>query len=258
MARRPNGKHAGHDVVARNKLVENHLYLVNVIVAEFMSKVPDFVSKDDIEGEALIGLLQAADRYDSEKRAKFSTYAPQRMRGAIRDYLRDIDHLSRSVRSFKKKLDEAKECLWCIHRRKPTEQELAEHLGMPLKTFRRKALEAGVRVVSLDKSYLSGHGGDDDNNPLRGWLEVIPDSGCPDSMQTVICREQEELVWDLVESLKEPHRTILIATFRDGQTLKAVGRKVGNFTESRACQVRNEGLDILRRKLRGIQREEIL
>eukprot|EP00913_Durusdinium_trenchii_P028456 g26684.t1 len=74
------------------------------------------IDVDDLRSAGMFGLIQAVERFDPARNAKFETYAPLRISGAIRDYLRVIDRLSRSERAREKAGEKTTERLLSLDR----------------------------------------------------------------------------------------------------------------------------------------------
>ncbi len=83
---------------ARETAILQNLDLVNPIARRFQRRVPPSVTFDDLASAGMIGLIQAVDRFDKTRGLKFKTYAQHRIWGAMQDYLRDEDPLSRTER----------------------------------------------------------------------------------------------------------------------------------------------------------------
>ena len=85
---------------ARTRLILDHRGLVRNIAKMVGRRIPRSadVMLDDLCQEGMIGLIQAADRFDATKGKKFTSYAGTRINGAILDYLRRLDHIPRRVR----------------------------------------------------------------------------------------------------------------------------------------------------------------
>ena len=99
--------------------------LVDFVVDRFAPNVPAFLSRDDLKGAAMTGLMEAANRFDPARGFQFKTFAEHRMRGAVFDEIRRMDWFPRSMREKQTKLhrvihDEEKRL-----GREPEEQELA-------------------------------------------------------------------------------------------------------------------------------------
>jgi RNA polymerase sigma factor (sigma-70 family) len=83
---------------ARDAAILQDLDLVNRIARNFQRRVPPCVAFDDLASAGMIGLIQAVDRFDQTRGLKFRTYAQHRIWGAMQDFLREEDPLSRTER----------------------------------------------------------------------------------------------------------------------------------------------------------------
>jgi RNA polymerase sigma factor for flagellar operon FliA len=83
---------------ARDAAILQELDLVNGIARRFQRRVPPRVRFDDLASAGLVGLIQAVDRFDQTRGLKFRTYAQHRIWGAMQDFLREEDPLSRTER----------------------------------------------------------------------------------------------------------------------------------------------------------------
>ena len=85
-------------MTTRDDAILQGLDLVKRIARRFCRRVPPCVEFDDLASVGMIGLIQAVDRFDSTRDLKFSTYAQHRIWGAMQDFLRGEDPLSRTER----------------------------------------------------------------------------------------------------------------------------------------------------------------
>src|SRR5439155_7577298 len=139
------------------------------------AKLPSSVEIDDIIQAGLIGLMDAAQRFEESQGFKFETYASQRIRGAMLDELRQNDWLPRSMRKSLRTIETAINKLEQRLGRAPTERELAAELGVSLEAYQEQLLEArGTQLLHLDDfgkegddSYLESHCPDNRDNPLE-------------------------------------------------------------------------------------------
>ncbi|MFT5734238.1 MAG: RNA polymerase sigma factor for flagellar operon FliA, partial [Planctomycetota bacterium] len=84
--------------VDRDKLILDHVPLLKHIVGRLFFDVPGSLDRDDLFGYGMMGLIAAADSWDSSRGLAFSTFAYPRIRGAILDELRRMDFLPRGRR----------------------------------------------------------------------------------------------------------------------------------------------------------------
>ena len=98
-----NSRNGGHP--AADQLVTTHVWLVRGIAKKVLEKLPSQVELNDLVEDGVFGLIAAAQRYDPARGIPFPLYAKHRIRGAIVDGLRRMDHLSRDSRSKVKKAD---------------------------------------------------------------------------------------------------------------------------------------------------------
>ena len=83
---------------ARETAILQNLNLVKDIAKRFHGRVPPCIVLDDLVSAGMVGLIQAVDRFDSSRGPKFKTYAQHRIHGAMLDFLREEDPLSRTER----------------------------------------------------------------------------------------------------------------------------------------------------------------
>lgn len=84
--------------VAADLQVLSYIPLVERIVHKVKRGLPREADTDGLLGAGMVGLLQAMDRFDPEKGVAFEAYATIRIRGAVQDELRSVDHLTRTQR----------------------------------------------------------------------------------------------------------------------------------------------------------------
>ena len=88
--------------IARDAMILAHLSQVELLARRLHRRCPQ-VELDDLIQAGTIGLIQAIDKFDPSRNLKVKTLAEHRIRGAMLDYLRQIDPLPRSVRQFQKR-----------------------------------------------------------------------------------------------------------------------------------------------------------
>src|SRR6516164_10981210 len=82
----------------RDEVILEHLPLVKAIAVRVHENLPVHVDLDDLVHAGILGLFDAANKYNPEKQVVFSSYAKHRIKGAILDSLRQLDWASRDIR----------------------------------------------------------------------------------------------------------------------------------------------------------------
>src|SRR3954470_5490766 len=115
---------------ARDALILEHIPLLRHIVGRMT--LPGCMSREDMEGYGMFGLIAAADSWDAARGLKFSTYAFPKIRGAILDELRRLDFLPRGRRERLRELDRAVSTLEQQNGIAPSPEEIAARLSISL------------------------------------------------------------------------------------------------------------------------------
>src|SRR5258707_9372057 len=161
----------------RDRVVLEHLPLVKAIAVRVYENLPVHVDLDDLVHAGILGLFDAATKFDPEKQVVFSSYAKHRIKGAILDSLRQLDWASRDLRRRHKQLEAATRDLSSELQRAPTEAEIAERLGVDVDRWRQMMLD--LRSVGLASA--STRASDNEDLPAPDFPskpETQPDSMC--------------------------------------------------------------------------------
>jgi RNA polymerase sigma factor for flagellar operon FliA len=211
--------------------------------------MPNNVEFDDLVGYGVFGLIDAIDKYDTEKNVKFKTYAVTRIRGAIFDELRLIDFVPRSVRQKTREIETTISSLEAQLGRTASDQEIAGALGMD-ETEYMKVIQkiSGTSIISLNDLWYSG---DDNDKVSIGDTIESPSSLNPDVM--VVNDEVRRVIVDAINELPDKEKKILVLYYYEDLTLKDIGR-VLQVTESRVSQLHTKAVLHLRSKLSNIRK----
>lgn len=236
------------DPKVREQIILQFTPLVKYVMGRLAISLPAILDYEDILSFGTVGLIEAVERFDSTKGVKFETYAISRIRGAIIDALRSLDRLPRSVRQRVRETTEAIFTLTNGLGREPTDDEVAETLGLSAEAYRRHLIDASWTTVSLDA--VGTHEDDEDGG---GAAAGIADPAHEDFS---LGMEHEERIGDLARSIRElPEREQLILSlyYQEELTMREVSQ-VLNISESRVCQLHARALGRLRAILRARER----
>jgi len=118
MSRATQGKVASIQaakLAKRDRVVLEHLPLVKAIAIRVHENLPVHVEVEDLVHAGILGLFDAATKFDPDKQVVFSSYAKHRIKGAILDSLRQLDWASRDLRRRHKQLENATRELAATH-----------------------------------------------------------------------------------------------------------------------------------------------
>lgn len=132
------------------RMVLEQMPQVKYIARRIHEHLPKHVPYDDLVQAGMVGLIDALQKFDSDKNVKFTSYAKFRIRGAILDSLRELDWSPRDLRRKSRQIDMVTQHLQTELGRTATEPELARALGLSLQEFHALINEIrGLEIGSL-------------------------------------------------------------------------------------------------------------
>jgi RNA polymerase sigma factor for flagellar operon FliA len=228
---------------ARDQLVIAYSPLVKFIAGRMASGLPAHVEEADLVSYGLLGLIGAIERYEPERDVKFETFAAARVKGSIIDELRSLDWVPRSIRSRAKQIEQANAALEARLGRAPTEEEMAERLGLTLDEFRDALLAIGnSSVLALDDLWAFA---DPEGGGQTSILDTIRDPDAADPEIEAQTAELKARLAEAIESLAERERLVIALYYYENLTLREIGEILG-VTESRVSQLHTKAVLALR------------
>jgi RNA polymerase sigma factor FliA len=231
------------DTETRDRLVMAHVSLVRVLAQRLAHRLPPEVELNELISVGVLGLVEAANRYQPAFGVPFDAFARRRVHGAMLDALRSLDWVPRSVRRLRRELDAAVARLRHELKREPREAEIAEAMSLTPDQFDH-ALEE-LRALELANIRPLDAMGPDGESLLH--VAVDPGEGPVAQFER---RELRELLCRALEGLPERERQILALSYEHELTLAEIGAVLG-VSESRVCQLRSLALSRLRATLRA-------
>ncbi len=218
----------------RDRVVLEHLPLVRAIAVRVHDNLPVHVDLDDLIHAGIMGLFDAATKYDMDKNVAFSSYAKHRIKGAILDSLRQLDWASRDLRRRHKQVEAVTRDLAAKLQRNPTEEEIAGKMGVEVDRWRQMMID--LRNVGLGSASTRTHDSEDLPSP------DFPTS--PDLHPDSICAREElkGLLATALNTLPERYQRVVLLYYSNELTMKEIGNMLG-INESRVSQIHKAALE---------------
>jgi RNA polymerase sigma factor for flagellar operon FliA len=221
----------------RERIIMEHMPQVRLIARRIHDRVPGNISLEDLISTGIVGLISAIDRYDPTQGVKLKTYAEYKIRGAILDSLRQMDWAPRQQRKRARLIEAAVSQLEQDLRREPTEEELAQHLGISLEEYQEWLSDAhSVNLGSLDITW---------EEPGSEAINNISDTEQHWPSRLFEKSELNRLLVRAVDRLPYPERTVLSLYYLEELTLREIAT-VMEIHESRVSQLKSQGILRLR------------
>jgi len=229
---------------ARERLILHYAPLVKYVASRVATGLPASVDQADLVSYGMFGLIDALEKFDPGRGNKFETYAIPRIKGAIIDELRAMDWVPRSVRFKAREIEKAYSDLESIHKRAPTEKEVAARLGVTLRELHEVINQISfVQVLQLDEILSVGS----DRGEQVSLLDTLADRGTDPTMG-LEGQETRGLLAAAINSLSEREKIVVTLYYFEGLTLAEIGEILG-VTESRVCQIHTKAVGQLRLQL---------
>src|SRR5450755_2299846 len=235
----------------RDELITQYSPLARYVVGRLGIPQTSLLDADDLVSYGIIGLINAIDRFDPSRGARFEAFATPRIRGAVIDQLRVLNWLPRSAMARVRQIEVALATLEQRLGRPAKEQEAATEIGVSIKRYRQMLLEMGIVVLSLDAP-LGSLMQDDEATSLS---DLIEDSTLPGPAQQVEQLEILEVLSAAVNRIPERERLLLSLYYREELTMKEISR-IMHVSESRVCQLHMQALLRLRSTMYLLQENE--
>jgi RNA polymerase sigma factor for flagellar operon FliA len=235
------------DLKARDQLILNYSPLVKYVAGRLASSLPQTVETADLISYGIFGLIDAIEKYDTERAIKFETYAIARIKGAIIDELRAMDWVPRSVRSRAREIEQAYVELENEMKGVPSDADVAQRMGVTLKEFQDILTRLSyTSVVSFEELWVGG-----DRDDSQSAIGTIRDDTAEDPVSLFESSEIKEILAQTIDRLPEREKTVIALYYYEGLTLKEIGQVLG-VTESRVSQLHTKAVLRLRGRLHSV------
>ena len=212
-----------------DELAIQYLPAVKAMAYRLKERLPSSIDFSDLSAIGTEELIKLARRYDEGLNDSFWGYAKKRVYGAMLDYLRSLDILSRSSRKLVKSIDYAVQEHMLTHDKEPSDEELAAMLDESVEKIHDARIASTIYTVM----------------PLHDQLQV------GDEGAALAAVEREELVNVIKKVLldyKEREQMIIQLYYFEELTLKEISN-ILNITESRISQIHKSVIQKIRESI---------
>jgi RNA polymerase sigma factor for flagellar operon FliA len=214
---------------AGEALIRKHAALVDRAARRIAARTGGAVAAEDLWSAGAMGLLEAARRFDGAQDVKFETFAEHRVRGAMLDELRRMDHLPRRLRQEAEKLEAARSRVSQQLGREAGAEDLASALGL--------TLEEVDGLASLAQPHL----------PV---LEDSLASASPSAETHAADAQGRRALVAALAELPERLQLVMSLHYEEDLTYREIARVLG-VSEPRVCQLHREAVKLLREAVEG-------
>jgi RNA polymerase sigma factor for flagellar operon FliA len=231
-----------------NRRIVASLPFVEALARRMASSMPNSIDIGDLIQDGVLGLIDAAHRFDEARGIKFETFAERRVRGAMIDALRR-DAWPRGVRRQRRELDAAREALRRELGHEPSMADLAARVGSDEKRLSRTI----VRINTIEATSPLATGEHFDESSLPTAL-VPSEPDAPDAAYEKL--ETRDRVRAAIQSLPWRERKVIGLYYYGEVTMKQIGAEIG-VNESRVSQLHARAIRRLRDALGNIGPQQI-
>jgi RNA polymerase sigma factor for flagellar operon FliA len=220
------------------EMLREHLPMVRFLALRIRERLPQQVEMEDLISAGIVGLMDALQKFDPEKKVQFRTYAQFRVRGAMLDSLRALDWGPRDLRRKGRAVEEAIRSLSTTLGKAPTENEVAKKMGLDLNAYQQLLGE----LSGLELGSLNAVPGEDAGVEV---LALIPAGPEDDPFLQCQSSEMRRLLAEAIAQLPERERMVLTLYYYEELTMREVGATMG-VVESRVSQLHSSAMARLR------------
>jgi RNA polymerase sigma factor for flagellar operon FliA len=232
----------------QNRRIVAGLPFVEALARRMAASMPNSIDIGDLVQDGMLGLIDAAHRFDEARGIKFETFAERRVRGAMIDALRR-NAWPRGVRRQRRELDAAREALRRELGHEPSMADLAARVGSDEKRLSRTI----VRINTIEATSPLATGEHLDESCLPTAL-VPSEPDAPDVAYEKV--ETRDRVRAALQSLPWRERRVVGLYYYAEATMKQIGAEIG-VNESRVSQLHARAIRRLREALGAVGAVEV-
>ena len=226
------------NIALRNRLVMAYSYIAQVSAFQLRGIADTTAQVEDMINQGIVTLIDCIDRYDISKGIRFESYAYMRVRGGIIDLIRKQDWIPRRVRVNAKEINRTASELANVLGREPTQQEIADKMGIDIQKLRKYNAEiSNAAVYSFEEliQNVSQMGGALENSSAD---DITPE-------RNLLREELRKVLKEAIENLSERERLVITLYYFENLNLSDIS-KVMEVSVQRVSQINTRAVTKLR------------
>ena len=233
---------------SQNRRIVAGLPFVESLARRMAASMPNSIDISDLVQDGVLGLIDAAHRFDEARGIKFETFAERRVRGAMIDALRK-DAWPRGVRRQRRELDAAREALRRELGHEPSMADLAARVGSDEKRLSRTIVR--INTIEATSPLATGEHVDESSLPTA----LVPSE--PEAPDAAYERtETRDRVRAAIQALPWRERKVIALYYYGEVTMKQIGAEIG-VNESRVSQLHARAIRRLRDSLGDMNADSV-
>jgi RNA polymerase sigma factor FliA len=221
----------------RDRLIQDHVEVARRISMRMARRCPDWIAREDLVAAALLGLTEAAERYDTTRNEPFISFAEKRIRGAVLDELRRGDIMPRRARQMARKIGATIQEVERATGGPATDDAVAKALGVSIEEYKAD-LEQLVHVT------VGAFDPNDEHSAIASdEASVEAEAGRRQAMAKVRAA---------LPKLEQRDLIVLGLYYNEELTYAEIAQVMG-VTTSRVCQLHGRAIARLRTEIEGMQ-----
>jgi RNA polymerase sigma factor for flagellar operon FliA len=213
----------------RDSLAVDYIPAVKAMAARLKERLPSSIDFNDLVSIGLEELVKLSKRYDPKQNDNFWGYAQKRVYGAMLDFLRSLDTISRADRKLVKEIDKIIEEYMATYGIAPSDEYLSEVLNEDIEKI-KKAKTAGEIYNVM---------------PIEEQLNYFENVSKKVEMEELI-----DIIKKVLKDMNEKEQLVIQLYYFEELFLKEIS-EILNVSESRISQIHSNAIRKIRKKLNG-------
>lgn len=237
-----------NDLNLRNKIIESYSWLVNYTISQMNLPKNIIIDNDDFRSIGMLALIESIEKFDITLGTKFETYAVIRIKGKIKDELRNLDLLSRTARKKVTEIYQTKETLTKEENREVSIDEIRQKLNLSQEQFQSYLAALDTSRAYSAASDISQFAIESEDDEFEFEIEDIPDTNQTDGLENLTKIERKDFIQSFLAKLPEKKRLVIVLYYYEELNFKQIS-KVLAISEGRVSQIHTEIINNLKKEL---------